>query len=129
MTTPKVRLDLDHVNIPSVLFIFILGLIKTFENFYKKKTMKFFSVLIFSHMSFSKHVTRGPPTTPEEHPCKDHELDCIAWAHHGECESNPGYMLEHCAYSCGVCKAGIRGHLCIFEPSWFKSFSILRQGA
>ena len=55
-------------------------------------------------MDVAKHVTRGPPTTPPEHPCQDHEIDCIAWAHHGECDSNPGYMLEHCAYSCGVCK-------------------------
>ena len=66
--------------------------------------MKFLSVLIFLKISLAKHVTRGPPTTPEEHPCQDHEHDCIAWSHHGECESNPGYMLEHCAYSCGVCK-------------------------
>ena len=78
--------------------------------------MKFSCILIFLHMSFAKHVTRGPPTTPPEHPCQDHEHDCIAWAHHGECDSNPGYMLEHCAYSCGVCKARITWYRRKFGP-------------
>ena len=81
--------------------------------------MKFYYFLI--SLNFAKHVTRGPPTTPEEHPCQDHEHDCIAWAHHGECEANPGYMLEHCAYSCGVCKAGISGRCHrykVIQRSW-----------
>ena len=78
-------------------------------------------------MNFAKHVTRGPPTTPEEHPCQDHEHDCIAWAHHGECEANPGYMLEHCAYSCGVCKAGISGRCHRYNPALLELKSRIRD--
>jgi len=30
----------------------------------------------------------------------DNNRECIAWSEQGECESNPGYMLNHCAESC-----------------------------
>lgn len=37
-------------------------------------------------------------------PCRDANDSCPDWAAEGECKANPGYMLNHCARSCGVCK-------------------------
>ena len=35
--------------------------------------------------------------------CKDLNAGCSDWAEKGECENNPGYMLDNCKLSCGKC--------------------------
>ena len=35
--------------------------------------------------------------------CKDLNASCSDWAEKGECEKNPGYMLDNCKLSCGKC--------------------------
>ena len=35
--------------------------------------------------------------------CFDENEYCEYWANAGECEINPGYMLQYCKKSCGVC--------------------------
>ncbi|KAL3784347.1 hypothetical protein HJC23_004110 [Cyclotella cryptica] len=39
-------------------------------------------------------TTTTPPGDTDEH--------CPEWASNGECDTNPDYMLLHCAFSCGV---------------------------
>ena len=36
--------------------------------------------------------------------CEDNDGECAGWAEDGECQVNPGYMLEMCRKSCGACK-------------------------
>ncbi|KAM7450278.1 prolyl 4-hydroxylase [Porites harrisoni] len=36
--------------------------------------------------------------------CYDDDYRCVKWAKNGECQKNPGYMLENCRQSCEVCK-------------------------
>ena len=44
-------------------------------------------------------------TTVNHRPnCQDYSDGCPVWAGNGECNTNPKYMLEHCAASCGVCE-------------------------
>jgi len=47
--------------------------------------------------------TPGPPPPPG--PCSDENPSCVDWAAGGACETNPGFMLESCPLSCGVCSA------------------------
>eukprot|EP00581_Thalassiosira_minuscula_P015498 CAMPEP_0183727118 /NCGR_PEP_ID=MMETSP0737-20130205/24907_1 /TAXON_ID=385413 /ORGANISM="Thalassiosira miniscula, Strain CCMP1093" /LENGTH=509 /DNA_ID=CAMNT_0025958669 /DNA_START=53 /DNA_END=1582 /DNA_ORIENTATION=- len=35
--------------------------------------------------------------------CNDAKPECKVWANVGECEKNPGYMLNHCPLSCNSC--------------------------
>merc|ERR1719464_191177 len=42
---------------------------------------------------------------PPAAPCSDDNQMCPVWAANGECEANPGYMLEHCRQSCSVCSS------------------------
>jgi hypothetical protein len=35
--------------------------------------------------------------------CPDTHAGCAAWASHGECDANPGWMVAACAWSCGAC--------------------------
>merc|ERR1711920_1008781 len=44
-----------------------------------------------------------PAPTPQPALCSDENQSCEGWAALGECETNPGYMLENCRKSCGVC--------------------------
>jgi len=45
------------------------------------------------------------PVTPTPTPgCVDNHVDCTYWAGMGECEANPGYMLENCPAACGSCE-------------------------
>ena len=53
--------------------------------------------------------------------CGDAQVECKQWAAAGECEANPGFMLESCPRSCGRCEgikkvARYRG--CEDEPSY-----------
>ena len=34
--------------------------------------------------------------------CYDQHIECSQWAHDGECQKNPGYVLIHCPISCHV---------------------------
>ena len=36
--------------------------------------------------------------------CSDAHANCRDWAALGECDKNPAWMLEFCAYSCGSCQ-------------------------
>jgi len=38
------------------------------------------------------------------HECKNRNALCLFWAHIGECEANPNFMLINCAPSCETCK-------------------------
>ena len=44
---------------------------------------------------------RAEPANAE--PCRDDSPECPNWAQNYECDTNPGYMLEACRLSCGVC--------------------------
>ena len=50
---------------------------------------------------------RCPPVSAEharKHGwCVDLNQNCLSWARKGECTSNPGWMKEECAQSCGAC--------------------------
>ena len=35
--------------------------------------------------------------------CEDNHNDCGYWAGIGECQINPGYMLQNCKKSCNQC--------------------------
>lgn len=35
--------------------------------------------------------------------CINSNTDCIHWARLGECEKNPKFMHQNCAFSCGKC--------------------------
>lgn len=48
---------------------------------------------------FIKRKDILPPTS-----CQDSNEMCAEWAFFGECEKNPGYMLEGCPLSCGICR-------------------------
>lgn len=45
-----------------------------------------------------------PSTTTTLH-AGDNDEHCPEWASNGECDSNPDFMLLHCASSCGVADA------------------------
>ena len=53
---------------------------------------------------------RCPPADAEEQkrlgedaPCVDLSQNCLSWARRGECDSNPDFMKQECAQSCGSC--------------------------
>jgi len=48
-------------------------------------------------------VKGGPAPTIHPDPCHDDNQYCPSWARAGECQRNPGYMLQHCKKSCHVC--------------------------
>jgi len=47
----------------------------------------------------------GSPSPPPSPPtsCSDGNPGCPAWAASGECQRNPGWMLENCRLSCNNC--------------------------
>lgn len=56
-----------------------------------------------SLLSAAPPSTTPSPPTPAPEPCTDGNQYCEEWAARGECENNPGYMLENCRRSCGAC--------------------------
>ena len=38
--------------------------------------------------------------------CIDTDGRCLFWKEHGECEANPGFMLQNCQKACNVCNTG-----------------------
>ena len=49
-------------------------------------------------------VMTSPLLFPSLDSCYDDDYRCVKWAKNGECQKNPGYMLENCRQSCEVCK-------------------------
>jgi len=49
-----------------------------------------------------RSVDRQPPFSSAQMCSDDHQW-CADWAANGECGLNPGWMLENCRESCGVC--------------------------
>ena len=49
------------------------------------------------------NTTSTSTSTTTTKPCVDERGECPIWAETGECEENPGYMLDSCMISCGVC--------------------------
>mmetsp|Transcript_28708 Transcript_28708/g.43798 ORF Transcript_28708/g.43798 Transcript_28708/m.43798 type:complete len:105 (+) Transcript_28708:199-513(+) len=47
-------------------------------------------------------VSQTPSLMPTK-PCGNDHSSCEYWANKGECEINPGYMLESCKKTCGTC--------------------------
>jgi len=47
----------------------------------------------------------APPTTAPAPGCSDTNQYCEDWAANGECEINPGFMLDSCPASCGICSS------------------------
>jgi hypothetical protein len=50
--------------------------------------------------------TAESPSHDETGGCKDDQLECSGWAAKGQCESNPGFMMTSCAFSCTRCNEG-----------------------
>ena len=48
----------------------------------------------------SGSVTVEPTVRPS---CEDNNRHCALWAYQGECNKNPGYMLENCPVACDQC--------------------------
>ena len=61
-------------------------------------TIRVIKIDLSSSPSFADVEIIGPSTD-----CVDNNEYCSYWAGIGECEINPGYMLENCKKSCGVC--------------------------
>jgi len=48
--------------------------------------------------------------------CKNRNALCLFWAHIGECENNPAFMLINCAPSCETCKNIDFNYRCPADP-------------
>ena len=49
--------------------------------------------------------------------CEDDDGSCPSWAGAGECDANPGFMLESCPVSCNACPAGDEDPACVRRNS------------
>ena len=49
--------------------------------------------------------------------CRDADPSCSSWAGAGECDANPGFMLESCPVSCNACPAGDEDPACVRRNS------------
>lgn len=49
--------------------------------------------------------------------CKNRNKLCVFWAHIGECEANPSFMLIQCAPACQTCKNIDYDYRCPKDPS------------
>ena len=62
---------------------------------------------------------KKPPSSspsPPKGPVDKNE-HCGAWASAGECDANPGFMLESCPVSCNACPAGDEDPACVRRNS------------
>uniref|UniRef100_A0A7R9W675 ShKT domain-containing protein n=2 Tax=Pseudictyota dubia TaxID=2749911 RepID=A0A7R9W675_9STRA len=65
---------------------------------------------------FQNEVLVKPEYESVRDECKNrHEL-CSFWAHIGECEANPGYMILQCAPACRTCKKIDIRNRCPLDP-------------
>jgi len=53
--------------------------------------------------AFQKPATTTHAAHADASGCGDANEQCTEWAFFGECEKNPGFMLETCKKSCGLC--------------------------
>jgi len=57
--------------------------------------------------------------------CEDKNENCTWWAEIGECEKNPGYLLQNCPKSCNYCRATLpKSQRCLQDkndPKWITS--------
>ena len=58
-----------------------------------------------------------PPTTKSGRKCRDADPSCASWAGAGECDANPGFMLESCPVSCNACPVGDEDPACVRRNS------------
>jgi len=58
-----------------------------------------------------------PPTTKSGRKCRDADPSCASWAGAGECDANPGFMLESCPLSCNACPVGDEDPACVRRNS------------
>ena len=49
--------------------------------------------------------------------CRDSDPSCSSWAGAGECDANPGFMLDSCPVSCNACPAGDEDPACVRRNS------------
>lgn len=56
-----------------------------------------------SNVSAVNAATRDETVVNATPACEDRDDECSRWASIGECSNNPGYMLDNCQISCGVC--------------------------
>lgn len=52
----------------------------------------FLQIVLIAVLCFSQHLALA--ANPDQHE------NCQFWANSGECESNPGWMMQNCATSC-----------------------------
>ncbi|KAH9259126.1 hypothetical protein BASA81_002746 [Batrachochytrium salamandrivorans] len=68
--------------------------------------------------------TNAPRVIPAD-TCVDESKECDAWAKRGECDVNPGYMLDKCKKSCQVCNSDVTSTSCLDHHTncefWAKS--------
>ena len=44
-----------------------------------------------------------PSSASQANACEDSNDNCATWAAIGECQSNPGFMLQNCPVTCKMC--------------------------
>merc|ERR1712176_404710 len=54
--------------------------------------------------SFDLSTLAMPTEAPSN--CRDSTRDCEYWGKSGECDKNPGFMLQACKKACNACPAG-----------------------
>ena len=69
-------------------------------------------------------ASAAQPATPSPPPqkkagkkCRDSDTSCSSWAGAGECDANPGFMLDSCPVSCNACPAGDEDPACVRRNS------------
>ena len=55
---------------------------------------------------------RGGGSQKTHESCTEISTDCCGWAATGECDNNPGFMLEKCQKSCNLCSVSCREDCC-----------------
>ena len=55
---------------------------------------------------------RGGVGDDDEEECRDTNDMCCGWAHDGECEKNPSFMLQSCPRSCDTCTVRCESRCC-----------------
>ena len=67
--------------------------------------------------SAAQPATPPPPQKKAGKKCRDSDTSCSSWAGAGECNANPGFMLDSCPVSCNACPAGDEDPACVRRNS------------
>lgn len=67
--------------------------------------------------SAAQPATPPPPPKKSGKKCRDADPSCSSWAGAGECDANPGFMLDSCPLSCNACPAGDEDPACVRRNS------------